>query len=368
MYLIVGSGLSGAVIARQLALQNIPSHVIDKRDHIGGNCYDYIEPTSNILINKYGAHIFHTNHEDVWEFVNLYSEWVRYDHRVLGNINNQLFPIPVNLNTINTLFNLSLTSQEEAQNWLSNEIIHFDSISNSEESCLSRFGPRLYQAIFKDYTKKQWDKYPDQLDKSVCERIPIRYNFDDRYFTDKYQALPKLGYTHFIQNILNHPNIHISLNTDFFSLSPETLQTYDKIIYTGPIDAYFSNLGLPKLEYRSIEFIQEIIDTPGYYQPVSVVNYPSLEQDFTRIVEYKHFLNQKSDKTIIVREYTTSDGDPYYPVPNKENQDLYQEYKKEADKLTQSGKVYFVGRLANYKYFNMDQAIKNSLDFVKTIV
>jgi UDP-galactopyranose mutase len=365
MYLVVGCGLSGAVIARHLAELGHHITIIDKRDHIGGNCYDYREPESGLLINKYGAHIFHTNIDEVWEYVNRFSEWIRYDHRVLGKIHDKLVPIPVNINTINSLFNLSLSTIDDVKEWLSNEIVPIENVSNSEESCLSRLGPRLYEAIFKDYTKKQWDKYPAELDKSVCERIPIRYNFDDRYFTDKYQALPKLGYSVFIGNILNHPNISIHLNTDFFSFDTSP---FSKIFYTGPIDHYFSNLGLPKLEYRSINFEMEILDNPLYFQPISVVNYPSMETDYTRIVEYKHFLNQKSNKTVIVKEYTTSDGDPYYPVPNKINQDLYQEYKKEADKLTQEGRVYFVGRLANYKYFNMDAAIKNSLDFVKSVV
>jgi len=230
---------------------------------------------------------------------------------------------------------------------------------------LSRIGKTLYEKLIKDYTYKQWNKYPIELDKSVLERIPIRNNFDTRYFTDKYQVIPHKGYTHFIQQLLNNPLIEIKLNTDFDEFKKNNvLSVFNKIIYTGPIDKYYSNYNYEKLEYRSINFIKEVYKNTNYYQPNSVINYPESIYDFTRIVEYKHILNQKSNHTIIFKEITNDSGEPFYPVPTKKNQDIYQKYKKLADN---EKNIYFVGRLANYKYFNMDEAIYNSLElFNKT--
>jgi UDP-galactopyranose mutase len=215
----------------------------------------------------------------------------------------------------------------------------------------------------KDYTFKQWNKYPSELDKSVLERIPVRPNFDTRYFSDRFQALPQKGYTHFFEQLLNHPNIDLKLNTDYFEFSKD--KHFDLVIFTGPIDSYFPNL--EKLEYRSIEFTQQVIKNMNFFQPNSVVNYPSTDVPFTRIVEYKHFLNQKSKDTIIVSETTNDTGEPYYPVPNKKNLELYERYKLLA-KEEEAKNVYFVGRLANYKYFNMDEAILNSLTFFETVI
>jgi len=229
----------------------------------------------------------------------------------------------------------------------------------------------LYEKMFRHYTKKQWDKYPEELDASVLERIPVRSNTDDRYFTDQYQCLPSNGYTAMFEELLNHPSISVKLNTDFFQLSREFVDSYDVVFFTGPIDAYFSQSGLPELEYRSIEFIPEIKELDGYIQPVSVVNYPSAEIPYTRTVEYKHFPNQpnddddssqKSKRTILVHERTTDKGEPYYPVPNERNHAVYSEYKKLAESSSISGKVMFIGRLASYKYFNMDQAVLNALE------
>ncbi len=213
--------------------------------------------------------------------------------------------------------------------------------------------------MFKHYTKKQWDKYPAELHASVLDRIPVRDSFDDRYFSDKHQALPKGGYTLLFENMLDHPNITVLLSTDYFEVE-EQLGDYDKLFYTGPIDRFFQfkNKLQEKLEYRSINFVTEHLDQE-YFQENSVVNYPGEEVDYTRIVEYKHFGNQRSDKTSIVKEYTVDEGEPYYPVPNDKNQEIYAKYKAEADKLTD---VHFVGRLANYKYFNMDEAFRNALD------
>ena len=359
--LIVGSGLSGAVLAERLANQsNKKILIIDKRNHIGGNCYDYIDKDTNILINKYGAHLFHTNSEKVWNYINKFSEWIRWDHQVLAYIDNKFIPIPVNINTVNNLLDENIKSEDEMNEWLKNNQIKYDLIDNSEQMAKSRVGEILYEKLIKDYTFKQWNKYPNELNASVLERIPIRNNFDNRYFTDKYQALPKNGYTDFIKKLLDNDKIEIKLNCDYFDFIKENKEKFEYIIFTGPIDVFFNNKNIEKLEYRSIDFKIEIIKNTNFYQPNSVVNYSSSEFPFTRIVEYKHFLNQKSNDTIIVKEFTNDNGEPFYPVPNEKNIKTYQIYKKMAENINN---VHFIGRLANYKYFNMDEAILNAINY-----
>lgn len=366
--IIVGCGLSGAVLAERFASNGYQVIIIEKRNHIGGNCYDYYND-DGILMNKYGAHLFHTNNEEVWKYVQKFSEWIPWEHRVIGKVDDKLVPIPVNITTVNKLFGTNIINEDEMKLWLENNQSKYDNPANGKEAALNRVGPELYQLIFETYTKKQWDKYPEELDASVLQRIPVRDNYDDRYFGDKYQALPKNGYTDFFQNLLNHENISVYLDTDFFEYKKDNdISEYCKIIYTGPIDHYFADSGYPKLEYRSINFVEEIHDV-HFYQSNSVINYPGPEVDYTRIVEYKHFLNQKTetDKTVIVKEYTTNEGDPYYPVPNDENRALYEKYKALAEEETKQKNILFVGRLANYKYFNMDQAIANALDIFKNL-
>jgi UDP-galactopyranose mutase len=355
---IIGAGISGAVLAQHYADIGKKVLIIEKRDHIAGNCYDYIDE-NGILVSKYGAHLFHTNEEDVWEYVNRFSEWYPWEHKVIAKVDEKLVPIPVNITTVNALFGTELTDENEMKEWLDANRIAIDKPKDGREAVLNKVGNELYEKMFRHYTKKQWDKYPEELHASVLDRIPVRTNFDDRYFSDKYQALPKGGYTQLFDNILNHPNIEIMLNTDFFDIR-DTLGDYEKLFYTGPVDRYFDfkHSLIEKLEYRSINFVSATVDQE-FFQENSVVNYPGTEVDFTRIVEYKHFGNQKSNKTTIVTEYTVDEGEPYYPVPNSRNQEIYDKYKEEADKLDN---VYFVGRLANYKYFNMDQAFKNAID------
>ena len=363
--LIIGCGLSGVVLAERIANKlNQKVTIIEKRNHIGGNCYDYIDIETGILMNKYGAHLFHTNNEEVWKYINQFDEWKRWEHKVLTNTDNKLVSIPVNITTINELCDEHLQNENDVNEWLKNNQVKYDIINNSEEMAKSRIGNKLYEKLIKDYTFKQWNKYPNELDKSVLERIPIRPNFDTRYFNDKYQALPHKGYTHFFEKILDNKNIEVKLNTDYFEFIKEN-KKFDLIIFTGPIDSYFTNL--EKLEYRSIDFNIEVIKNTNYFQPNSVVNYPSIDVPYTRIVEYKHFLNQKSKDTIIVSEKTNDVGEPYYPVPNKKNLELYEKYKTLAKK-EEDKNVFFIGRLANYKYFNMDEAITNSLDFFNNII
>jgi UDP-galactopyranose mutase len=356
--IIIGAGISGATLAEQYASIGKKVLVLEKRSHIAGNCYDYYNE-DGILVSKYGAHLFHTNFEDVWKYVNQFSEWYPYEHRVLAKVDGQLVPIPVNITTVNTLFGEKIQNETEMKKWLDEHQVKNDNPQNGKEAAQARVGEVLYEKMFKNYTKKQWDKYPEELDASVLNRIPVRTTFDDRYFDDKYQALPKGGYTQMFEKMLNHPNITVKLKTDFFDVKGELID-YEKLFYTGPIDQFFDfkfNIKR-KLEYRSINFVHETHPV-DYYQENSVINYPN-EEKFTRIVEYKHITGQKvPGKTTIVKEYTTDEGEPYYPVPNPDNQAIFEQYRKEADKLTN---IYFVGRLANYKYFNMDQAFKNALD------
>lgn len=356
--LIIGAGISGAVLAERYASIGKKVLIIEKRNHIAGNCYDYIDQ-NQILVSKYGAHLFHTNEEDVWEYVNRFSEWYFWEHKVIARVDDKTVPIPVNITTVNELFNINITTEEEMQSWLEENRMPIEKPANGEEAVLNRVGSVLYEKMFKHYTKKQWDKYPAELDASVLERIPVRTNYDDRYFSDIHQALPKEGYTQLFENILNHPNIEVLLETDYFDVKYQ-YTNYEKLFYTGPVDRFFEfkHSLLEKLEYRSINFVSETVDAE-FYQENSVVNYPGTEVDFTRIIEYKHFGNQISDKTTVVKEFTVDEGEPYYPVPNPRNQEIYARYKTEADKLID---VHFVGRLANYKYFNMDQAFKNALD------
>lgn len=356
--LIIGAGISGAVLAERYAKSGKTVLMLEKRDHIAGNCYDYIDE-NGILVSKYGAHLFHTNDEEVWLYVNQFSEWYPWEHKVLARVDEHTVPIPVNMTTVNTLFDLDLKTEDEMERWLETNRVKIEAPQNGRDAVLNKVGSHLYEKMFRHYTKKQWDKFPEELDASVLNRIPVRTNTDDRYFSDTYQALPKKGYTKLFEKLLDHPHITVQLNTDYFDVK-ESLHAFEKIFYTGPIDQFFEfkHSLQEQLEYRSINFVSETVDQP-FFQENSVINYPGMKVDFTRIVEYKHFGNQQSAKTTIVREYTTNEGEPYYPVLNPKNLAIYQKYKEEAEKHPD---VHFVGRLANYKYFNMDQAFKNALD------
>lgn len=356
--IIIGAGLSGCVMAELFASIGKKVLIIEKRNHIGGNCYDYIDE-NGILMNQYGAHLFHTNNERVWEYINRFDKWIRWDHKVVGLVDNNIVPIPVNITTVNTLCNESIINEKEMDMWLQKNQTQYDTITNSEEVAKSRVGEILYNKIFKDYTYKQWNKYPIELKPEVLARIPIRNNFDDRYFSDRFQVLPYKGYTHFFKNLTNHPLITVQLNVDFFSIRDQ-IQNDKIIIFTGPIDEYYALQGYERLEYRSINFVVERYKNMNYYQQNSVVNYPEPNVEYTRIIEYKHFLHQQSPHTTIVKEYTTSEGEPYYPVLTDKNLQLYEKYKELASK---EKNVHFIGRLASYKYFNMDQAILNALEY-----
>lgn len=355
---VVGAGLSGAVIAERYATQlNKTVLVLEKRSVIGGNCFDYIDKETGIRVNRYGAHLFHTKYRRVWDYVQQYAEWIPYEHKVLAFVDGRHVPVPVNIDTVNALFGLKIRSETSMDEWLRMEQVAFPNPKNSEETALSRVGPRLYKRLFKPYTIKQWAKTPAELGPEVMARIPVRNNYDNRYFSDPHQALPKDGYTAMFKKMFDHPLITVRTKIDYFDVR-STLKC-ERTYFTGPIDAYFAHLGWPKLEYRSLNFERRVVRDVDYFQPSLVVNHPSLNVNYTRIVEYKHMLNQSSQHTVLFYERSKEGGEPYYPVPTSKNKALYARYQTMA---AMERDVRFVGRLANYKYFNMDQTVKNALE------
>jgi UDP-galactopyranose mutase len=351
-YLIVGAGYAGAVLAERLAAGSGKRVLIcDKRPHIGGNAYDHYND-AGLLVHKYGPHIFHTNSQHVFDYLSRFTAWRPYEHRVLASVDGQLVPIPINLDTVNRLYGLSLTSFE-LEAFFQKVAEKVERVKTSEDVVVSKVGRELYEKFFRGYTRKQWGLDPSELDASVTARVPTRTNRDDRYFTDTYQAMPLHGYTRMFERMLAHENIKVMLNTDYREL--EGLIPYREMIYTGPIDAFFEYT-YGKLPYRSLEFRHETVAEPRY-QAVGTVNYPN-EHAYTRITEFKHLTGQEHGKTSIVYEYPRAEGDPYYPVPRAENAALYEKYRELA-KATP--RVHFVGRLATYRYYNMDQVVAQAL-------
>lgn len=351
-YLIVGIGFAGTTLGRKLAEAGKKVLLIDRRGHIGGNSYDYYD-NSGILVHKYGPHYFRTNDKEVWQFLSRFTEWRYYQYIVKAYVDGQLFDFPINLNTINQFYgtNFSLTEAKEFIEKIREKI---DNPKNTEERVTAKIGKDIYEKFFKNYTIKQWDIDPKDLDASVAARIPIRFNKDSRYFDSFYQAMPKHGYHKLFENMLSHSNIEVKLNVDFLKNKNEF--DYENLIYTGCMDEFFDyKFGL--LPYRSLRFEFETFNQE-YYQDYLQINYPN-EYDFTRIVEIKHATGQKIDKTTIVYEYPMAEGDPYYPIPRKENEELYQKYKAEAEKIKNA---FFVGRLVQYKYLDMDQVVRESLN------
>lgn len=358
-YLIVGAGFAGSVLAERLANKaGKKVLIIDKREHIAGNAYDYYNE-DGILIHKYGPHIFHTNSKEVFEYLGQFTPWRPYEHRVLGSVDGQLVPIPINLDTINKLYGLNLNSSE-VEAFFAARAEKVAGVKTSEDVVVSKVGRELYEKFFRGYTRKMWDLDPSELDASVTARVPTRTNRDDRYFTDTYQAMPLHGYTKMFSNMLSHPNIKVMLNTDYKEIID--FIPYKNLIFTGPIDEYF-NYCYGKLPYRSLEFKFETIDADTF-QPTGTVNYPN-DQLYTRITDFKYLSGQKHAKTAIVYEFPKADGDPYYPVPRAENAELYKKYQQLAASMTNT---YFVGRLATYKYYNMDQVVAQALTTFKKIM
>lgn len=351
-YLIVGAGFSGAVVAAQMA-RNFRKRVllVDRRPHVGGNAYDHPD-AAGVLVHKYGPHIFHTNSKDVFTYLSKFTAWRDYEHRVLASLDGKLVPIPINLDTVNRLYGKDL-DEHGLEAFLNSVAEKRPTIATSEDVILSRVGRDLYEKMFRGYTRKQWGLDPSQLDASVCGRIPVRLNRDDRYFSDTYQAMPRHGFTRMFENMLDHPNITISLNTDYRDLMKST--RYRELVYTGPVDEFFG-YRFGKLPYRSLQFRHETLDLPRL-QPVAVINYPN-DHDYTRVTEFKHLTGQVHSKTSVVYEYPCADGDPYYPVPRPENSALYKRYEALSAATPQ---VHFTGRLATYKYYNMDQVVAQAL-------
>ena len=351
-YLIIGAGYAGSVLAERLANGSGKRVLIcERRNHIGGNAYDFFND-EGVLIHKYGPHIFHTNSKEVFDYLSRFTDWRSYEHRVLASVDGKLLPIPINLDTINELYGLNLTAFE-VEDFFKKIAEPCENIRTSEDVVVSKVGRELYEKFFKNYTRKQWDLDPSQLDASVTARVPTRTNRDDRYFTDSFQMMPKHGYTKMFEKMLDNPNIKIMLNCDYREIINQI--QYKQMIYTGAVDAFF-DYRYGKLPYRSLQFKHETHDCEQF-QNAPVVNYPN-EQAYTRITEFKYLTGQQHHKTSIVYEYPQAEGDPYYPIPRSENAEIYRKYKTLADA---EENVHFVGRLATYKYYNMDQIVAQAL-------
>ena len=356
--LVVGAGYAGSVVAERLASQcGLSSLVIDRRDHIAGNAYDYVDE-HGVLVHKYGPHIFHTNSEKVVAYLSQFTEWMPYEHRVLANVAGKFLPMPINRTTINRLYDLDLTTDDDVARFLEQRAEPVEYVRNSEDVVVSKVGRDLYEKFFRGYTRKQWQRDPSELNASVCARIPIRTNEDDRYFTDDFQNMPKDGYTAMFERILDHELIEVSLETAYEDVVYDV--EYEHLVYTGPIDAFFDHR-FGALPYRSLEFELRNEPTPdgGYLLPATSVNEPSETVAYTRTTEYRWMTGQTSHPSSTVAvEYPRSEGDPYYPIPRDDTRALYKQYEALGAQLAD---VTFVGRLARYQYLNMDQVVGQAL-------
>src|SRR5437588_1397929 len=357
-YLVVGAGFAGAVVSERMARCFVKKVLlIDRRSHVGGNAYDHYNE-DGLLVHRYGPHIFHTNSEQVFRYLSQFTSWRPYEHRVLASVDGKLVPIPINLDTVNLLYGLNLTS-EQLEAFFASRAESRPSIKTSEDVVVSKVGRDLYEKLFRNYTRKQWGRDPSELDAQVTARIPVRTNRDDRYFTDRFQVMPKHGYTRMFENMLDHANITLALGVDYRDLVSET--QFRELIYSGPIDEFFG-FRFGELPYRSLRFQHETLNT-DYLQPVAVVNYPN-DHAYTRVTEFKHLTGQVNRRTSVVYEYPASEGDPYYPVPTPENGALYKRY---AELASSTKRVHFVGRLGTYRYYNMDQVVAQALTLCKQL-
>jgi UDP-galactopyranose mutase len=351
-WLIVGAGFAGSTLAERLASQRGDKVlVIDKRPHIGGNAYDR-HNEAGLLIHQYGPHIFHTNSQAIFDHLSKFTPWRPYEHRVLAKVDGQLLPIPINLDTVNRLYGLTLR-EDEVDDFFASRAEHVPEIKTSEDVVVSRVGRELYEKFFRGYTRKQWGVDPSQLDKSVTARVPVRTNRDDRYFGDSFQFMPLHGYTKMFERMLDHPNIKVMTQTSYEEI--HDVIPHKRLIYTGPVDEFF-DFRYGRLPYRSLDFKHVTLDQE-WFQDVAVVNFPQT-QDYTRITEYKHLTGQAHPQTSLTYEYPTASGDPYYPIPMPENAELYRRYEALARATPD---VWFVGRLATYRYYNMDQVVGQAL-------
>lgn len=362
--IIVGAGFSGAVIANLLAEQlNEEVLIIDKKEHIAGNCYDYRDK-NGIMIHKYGSHIFHTNNEKVWNFIRKFADFNQYMHKVVAVIDGIQTTIPFNFNTLYDVFPHTLAKRLEEkllEKFEYNKKVPILEFQKQDDDDLKFLANYVYEKVFLHYTTKQWGVSPNEVDGAVTARVPVYLSKDNRYFQDKYQGIPLEGYTKLIENMLNHPNIKVKLNTDYKDIN----EVSERVFYTGAIDEYF-DYEFGQLEYRSVNFKFETYDRE-FYQTNSVVNYPC-NYDFTRIHEYKYYLNDKSEKTVIAKEYSEffepGKNERYYPIPNDRNTELYNRYLEKSKELRN---VYFLGRLGDYKYYDMDKAVLRAIELFEAI-
>lgn len=361
--LVVGAGLAGAVMARRLAEAGDRVLVVDRREHVAGNCYDHPDE-HGVWVHEYGPHVFHTNAEKVWRWLSRFTEWREYEQRVLARVGDELYPFPINRTTLERFFGTDLPSKEAAEWFLDQLAEPLESVRTSEDVCVARFGRRLYETFFRGYTRKQWALDPSELDRSVCARIPIRTDRDDRYFTDEFQAVPKDGYTAMVERILDHPLIGVELGTDGLALMPHRT---GRVVWTGPVDELWDYC-LGRLPYRSLRFeFQSFCHARGLLvQPVAGINYPDADVPWTRDTEFRHITGQRAEWTTILREFPTSEGDPYYPIPRDENRLLYRRYARLTERELPN--VILVGRLARYQYVNMDQVVAQALVASRGIV
>lgn len=362
--LVVGAGFSGAVVANLLADKfGEKVVVIDKKMHIAGNCYDYLDE-NGIMIHKYGSHIFHTNNEKVWDFLKKFTDFNQYMHKVIAIVDGIETTIPFNINTLYDVFPQSMAKRMEEKllkHFGFNKKVPILEFQKQDDSDLKLLAEYVYEKVFLHYTTKQWGVSPQEVDGAVTARVPVYISKDDRYFQDKYQGIPLEGYTKVVEKMLNHPNIEVKLNTDYKNFT----QSFDKVFYTGAIDEFF-DYEFGELPYRSVNFKMETYERE-FYQSNSVVNYPC-NYDFTRIHEYKHYLNDKSEKTVIAKEYSEffelGKNERYYPIPKDENTELYNKYLAKTENLKG---FYFLGRLGDYKYYDMDKAILRALDLIDNL-
>ena len=355
--LVVGAGFAGSIVAERLASQSGQRVlVIDRRDHIAGNAYDYLD-ASGVLCHRYGPHIFHTQSRRVVDYLSQFTEWRPYEHRVLSQVDGRLLPMPINRDTVNLLYGLELDSEEAMGRFLARRAEPRERIETSEDTVVAKVGRDLYEKFFRGYTRKQWDLDPSELHASVCGRIPVRLDSDARYFSDWFQKMPRDGFTAMLGRILDHPLIEVHTSTDFEDVRGDV--DYGHLVYTGPVDAYFG-YRFGSLPYRSLEF--QLVNEPtpggGLVQPVASINFPSEEVPHTRTTEYRHLTGQSHGSSTIAVEYPRTEGDPYYPVPRPENRELYRRYEALA---AAESEVTFVGRLARYQYLNMDQVTAQAL-------
>lgn len=362
--LVVGAGLFGATVARERALKGDSVDVIEKREHLAGNIYT--EDIEGIQVHRYGAHIFHTSNQKVWEYINQFATFNRYTNEVIANYRGEIYNLPFNMNTFNKMW--GVITPEEAEKKIDEQraAMAGKKPENLEEQAISLVGTDIYRKLIKDYTAKQWGREPKELPAFIIRRLPVRFTYDNNYFNDLYQGIPVGGYTQIVEKMLDVPNINVELNTDFLENKQDYLNRYDKVIYTGMIDQFF-DYQLGTLEYRSLRFDTEVLDTDNF-QGNAVVNYTDSETPFTRIIEHKHFEFGKGNrgKTVITHEYPanwTKGDEPYYPVNNSENNHLFTQYRELATQETPQ--VAFGGRLGLYRYYNMDQVITAALQFLQ---